>query len=477
MKRLTAIAIVLWAVSAAAGVPAPAAPAQGRGYADVLIKDVPHVKQKPDFCGEACAEMTLAKLGKKWTQDDVFNAAGVDPLLARGCYAKELAAALARIGFKVGEAQYRIVAVRAAEELEAQWAALHADLARGIPSIVCTHYDDQPKTTEHFRLILGYDRKTDEVIYHEPAADDGAYRRMKREMLIKLWPLKYAADAWTAVRMRLEPAMVAAPPVRPEGFTPADYCQHIIELKKKLPAGFSLAMAPPMVVVGDEPAPTVRMRAQSTVSWAIQRLKLDYFRKDPERIIDVWLFKDKESYEKNAQALFGDPPHTPFGWYSSTHNALIMNIATGGGTLVHEIVHPFMRANFAECPDWFNEGLASLYEQSEDKGGHIRGRTNWRLEGLQKAIGAGKLPAFEALCGTTNAQFYNEDRGSNYAQARYLCYYLQEKGLLVKYYRQFVAGQKDDPTGYKSLKAVLGEADMAAFQKRWETYVMWLRFP
>ena len=41
-----------------------------------------------------------------------------------------------------------------------------------------------------------------------------------------------------------------------------------------------------------------------------------------------------------------------------------MNIATGGGTLVHEIVHPFMAANFEQCPSWFNEGLGSLYEQS-----------------------------------------------------------------------------------------------------------------
>jgi len=273
------------------------------------------------------------------------------------------------------------------------------------------------------------------------------------------------------------PANVPPTPAQPEGTTSADYSQHIIGLKKKLPAGFSIAMAAPFVVLGDEPPETVKARAQNTVAWAVQRLKADYFRKDPDRIIDVWLFKDKESYEKNAEALFGEKPHTPFGWFSSTHNALIMNIATGGGTLVHEIVHPFMRANFQECPDWFNEGLASLYEQSEDRAGHIRGRTNWRLEGLQKAIRAGKLPAFEALCGTTSSQFYNEDRGSNYAQARYLCYYLQEKGLLVKYFHQFVAGQKEDPTGYKTLKAVLGEADMAAFQKRWEAYVLGLRFP
>jgi len=32
-------------------------------YKDVLIKDVPHVQQKNDFCGEACAEMYLQKLG------------------------------------------------------------------------------------------------------------------------------------------------------------------------------------------------------------------------------------------------------------------------------------------------------------------------------------------------------------------------------------------------------------------------------
>jgi hypothetical protein len=481
MKRLLVTALLLLtaapAPAAAAGAPAPPGQAQAPAYADVLIKAVPHVRQKPDFCGEACAAMALAKCGKKWMQDDVFNIAGVDPLLARGCYTKELAAALKRIGFNVGGVSAKIAAARAADELEAQWAALHADLARGIPCIVCTHYDDKARATEHFRLILGYDRKADEVIYHEPARDDGAYLRMKREAFLKLWPLKYEKDSWTVIRMRLEPAGLTEPPARREGFTPADYAQHVSALKKQAPAGFSMVIAPPMVVLGDEPREAVKARAQNTVAWAVQRLKADYFKKDPEHIIAVWLFKDKESYEKNALALFGQGPHTPYGWYSSTHNALIMNIATGGGTLVHEIVHPFMRANFPECPDWFNEGLASLYEQSEDRGGHICGRTNWRLAGLQKSIQEGKLLTFEALCSTTTGRFYNEDRGANYAQARYLCYYLQEKGLLVKYFHRFVAGRKDDPTGYKTLKAVLAESDMAAFQKRWETYVLGLRFP
>ena len=36
---------------------APSAPAGASPYADALIEGVPHVQQKPDFCGEADAEM------------------------------------------------------------------------------------------------------------------------------------------------------------------------------------------------------------------------------------------------------------------------------------------------------------------------------------------------------------------------------------------------------------------------------------
>jgi len=67
--------------------------------------------------------------------------------------------------------------------------------------------------------------------------------------------------------------------------------------------------------------------------------------------------------------------------------------------------------------------------------------------------------------------------GTNYAQARYLLYYLQEKGLLVRYYRAFFADRRTDPTGYQTLKRVLGERDMDAFHKRWQAFVLGLSFP
>ena len=227
-----------------------------------------------------------------------------------------------------------------------------------------------------------------------------------------------------------------------------DFDQHVERLKKKLPSNdFTIIVQPPFVVIGDEPAAAVKEHSERTVKWAVDKLKLDYFSQDPKEILDIWLFKDAASYEKNAMLLFGEKPTTPYGYYSSRHKALVMNISTGGGTLVHEIVHPFVEANFPECPAWFNEGLGSLYEQCGEVDGHIHGYTNWRLPGLQAAIRAKTILSFKAMTALDTNKFYNDERGDHYAQARYLCYYLQQRGLLTKFYREFHVHHKEDPTG------------------------------
>jgi hypothetical protein len=236
---------------------------------------------------------------------------------------------------------------------------------------------------------------------------------------------------------------------------------------------------PPFVVIGDESPDTVRRHATDTVKWAVDRLKQDFFRRNPEEIINIWLFRDESSYRRHTRLLFNETPTSPFGYYSAEHHALIMNIATGGGTLVHEIVHPFMRANFPECPAWFNEGLASLYEKATERDGHIRGLVNWRFRGLERAIQEGKILSIQRLTSMSEAEFYGGINSTNYsqhyAQARYLCYYLQEQGLLVKFYHEFVANAKDDPTGYATLQRVVSARDMGTFQKQWEKFVLGLR--
>jgi hypothetical protein len=458
-----------------------AEPSRSPRYRDVLIQGVPHIRQKPDFCGEACAAMALQRLGHPYTQDQVFTATEVNPAKGRGAIARELVRGLKRIGFEVGSVWHTIRRARAKSQLDEQFRRLHADLTAGVPSIVCTRYDESPNTTEHFRLVIGYDARTDQVVYNEPAQSNGSYRRMRRRRLLSLWPLKYRPNRWTLVRIPLRPGRIGKPIRHPAGHSPADYAQRVIKLKqtirtKRLRGAFKFVIQPPFVVLGDEGLGVVKRRARRTVKWAVDLLKQDYFPKDPTRVIDIWLFKDRTSYLTNTVRLTGGRPGTPFGFYSSDLDALIMNVSTGGGTLVHEIVHPYVEANFPGCPPWFNEGLASLYEAVGQRNGQLHGFTNWRLPGLQRAIRAAAVPSFKWLASRTSTQFYGEDPGTNYSQSRYLLYYLQERGLLRTFYGALVKNRARDPSGYQTLKQVLGESDMDAFKRRWQAFVLGLRW-
>jgi hypothetical protein len=266
---------------------------------------------------------------------------------------------------------------------------------------------------------------------------------------------------------------------RDDGSTISDdaYQRYCDSLERTLSSDFTVLIQKPFIVVGDEDPSIVLRRAEGTVKWAVDMLKQDYFSRDPADIITIWLFKDKESYYQNARGIFNDEPTTPFGYYLESDKALLMNISTGGGTLVHEIVHPFVSANFPACPPWFNEGLGSLYEQCGEKDGHIYAYTNWRLQGLQESIQADAVPPFKDLMSMNAHQFYTLDKGTNYGQARYLCYYLQEHGLLVTYYHEFYKNRLQDPTGYETLKKVLETDDMEQFKDDWELYVLALTFP
>jgi hypothetical protein len=124
-----------------------------------------------------------------------------------------------------------------------------------------------------------------------------------------------------------------------------------------------------------------------------------------------------------------------------------------------------------------NEGLGSLFEQSADRAGHIVGLTNWRLAGLQAAITKRRLGSLESLAHTSSDAFYDDPRGTHYAAARYLMLYLQEQGKLVGFVGALHTELDKDPSGWTTLVAALGERDMAAFQKKWEAWVLGLEFP
>jgi hypothetical protein len=457
--------IPIWLASLAVSVSA-AAP-----LPSVELTGFPFVRQKPDFCGEADVEMALGRLGHVITQDEVFGLSGVDPLLGRGAWTHELAKSLRALGIEPGPVWNRIDPKKAAAQIDAQWRALHADLIAGQPSIVCMHSSDQPQTTEHFRLVTGYDAKTDEVIYQEPAEDDGANRRMARPLFVKLWTFKPAADRWTMIRLQL-PAPATAPKPAPEASpTRAEVAQHVIALADTLPKEMTLVWEKPFLVIGNEGAAQVKERSKSLVRWTRDLLLKDFFAEPPRTLQEVWILKDKPTYEKYSRALFKTEPSTPYGYYLSGRRALVMNIKPGYGTLTHELVHPFMHHAWNDAePGWLNEGLASLFERPAEREGHLVGKVNWRLPQLLEGLKEKRVPSFKQLVHLSSNDFYEDPSGTHYAAARYLCYWLQEKGLLAKLVRRATALKDQDPTGWQALTEVLG-GDPDARRPEWEKFV------
>ena len=77
-----------------------------------------------------------------------------------------------------------------------------------------------------------------------------------------------------------------------------------------------MVVEPPFVVLGDDQPEEVHRRCEDTVRWAVTKLKAAYFTKNPKEILDIWLFKDDESYRSHCKRLFHATPDTPYGYFS-----------------------------------------------------------------------------------------------------------------------------------------------------------------
>jgi len=248
-------------------------------------------------------------------------------------------------------------------------------------------------------------------------------------------------------------------------------------LRKRVPADFTIVRADPFLITGDIPAEQLHELTDGTVTRCSRALYNEFFVKRPDQVITIFLFRDDDSYRSRSQALFGAKPTTKFGYYLAGEQALVMNIATGSGTLVHEMVHPLMAVDFPRSPAWFNEGMGSLFEQcSVLPGPRLRGMVNWRLPILQKALGTEDYVPLEELLRTSEREFYGSRQGVYYAQARYLLLYAQEQGLLRKLYTHFRDHVEKDPTGRQSLEAVF-EKPLDRIESEWLSWVKTLRWP
>jgi hypothetical protein len=183
------------------------------------------------------------------------------------------------------------------------------------------------------------------------------------------------------------------------------------------------------------------------------------FTKKPAEAISVYLFPTAQPYEGFCKTKYSAPCIAHFGFYQPADRYMVMNIGLGLGTLTHEIVHPLVEADFPHAPTWINEGIASVFEQPIlGKPGEIHGGKNWRLPRLRQALTTREKDKarLDVLFGMPDETFRGEVEDLHYAQARYVCQWLDEKGKLWPFYQKWRDNFATDPTGEKSFEEVVG---------------------
>jgi hypothetical protein len=244
--------------------------------------------------------------------------------------------------------------------------------------------------------------------------------------------------------------------------------------RKRLGDECRVIVGAPFVVAGNLSDAQLDQWLKQTIAPAARSLGKSFFDKAPTEPITVLLFSDEPNYNHFAKQLFGDEGISVYGYYKSDQRTLVMNISTGGGTLVHELTHALIDFDFPQVPDWFNEGLASLYEQCRflpNEAG-LEGLPNWRLPGLQTAVREGRLRSLAQLI--ADDDFRGKDVGLNYAQARYFCLYLQERELLEEFYRRFRAAYDKDPRGQATALGLFPPHDWPEVDRKFQEWVLTL---
>jgi hypothetical protein len=265
-----------------------------------------------------------------------------------------------------------------------------------------------------------------------------------------------------------------APAPGPNERLSADCGEMAGTLRAELGPECQVIVQTPFVVGGDLERSELEQLYQQTIVPAVRAMRNSYFDARPSRPVTVLVFRGEESYNRYCEQLFGERGISIYGYYKPKLRTMVLNIATGNGTLLHELTHALVDFDFPDCPDWLNEGLACLHEQSRfrtgPRGPWIEGLVNWRLAGLQEVARSDSLASLKELL--ENPHFRGRGQGTNYAQARYFCLYMQQRGVLADFYRAFRARHADDPRGLAALAAAFPGVGIDELDRRFQRWVV-----
>jgi hypothetical protein len=244
------------------------------------------------------------------------------------------------------------------------------------------------------------------------------------------------------------------------------------QLGKHLDERDRIIVRPPFVIGGNlSEAELDRCYAQ-TILPTKRALDLAYFDNAPDQPLTLLLYSDERTFRDASWKLDRRNTANYYGYYIRTDRRIVVNIGTGEGTLAHELAHALGHFDFPNMPEWFDEGLASLYEEADfsDDGLQLNGLSNWRLNHLLSAMQKRRLGTLESLI--SSREIREEKQAVEYAHARYFCLYLQERGLLPFFYRKFRDRASSDPSGLRTLCEILGEENLDPVDRNFRQWVI-----
>ena len=264
---------------------------------------------------------------------------------------------------------------------------------------------------------------------------------------------------------------VASPLKNDEQSRLRQLCENVAqEITTQLDRSNAVLIRPPYVIAGDMPEDVLERLHRDVVQPTARALNVGFFDSPAFEPITIVAFSKEAGFRDFARRVDRRQPDSYYGYYLRTNRRLVVNISTGAGTLAHELTHALAHFDFPNMPEWFDEGLASVFEQSEfsDTGSRLTGTDNWRVQHVLRALHDNRLRKTDELVQGGTVRSNNEM--IDYAHARYVCLFLQEQQLLEPFYRKLRSRAEIDPTGWDTLHEIVtvgSDSDLDTDFRRW----------
>jgi hypothetical protein len=223
---------------------------------------------------------------------------------------------------------------------------------------------------------------------------------------------------------------------------PVGNSEAVVAMVKKVSGLGNVAVCDDLVVATDLSSSSETMQRVCGELLHFRRFLRRYYALTPPAVYTVvYLIDDRRKMSSLAESVHKLQLDRRTLGYTVHDDSSVVTLAPalGLGTAQHELFHLLARVDFGDIPQWFDEGIAAVYEVSRRCGDSYYGVTNWRAK-VMKDFGAADVrtlvlatwypfdePAEHGGEGPSpSARRYAQDM----ATARYFAIYLQEKRQL-----------------------------------------------